>query len=100
MQKITSVIMTVLIIFLVLVSLIGEHGLFRLLENHSEVDRLKKQNEVLESEIADMKNTISAVDKSNEFLEKVAREELGLSKSNEVVYVFSPEKRADIKKGE
>jgi cell division protein FtsB len=67
----------------------GRHGLLALVQMDAKVAELTGQNSNLESEIVEMKNQIYAVQHSDFALEKHAREELGLSKPGEIVYIFS-----------
>ncbi|MCB0323840.1 MAG: septum formation initiator family protein [Bdellovibrionales bacterium] len=66
----------------------GQSGLMRLGEMRREVQELDLKNRELESEIVRTQNKIYGLRKSDPVLEKLAREELGLSKPGEIVYIF------------
>ena len=73
---------------LVFFTVMGNHGLLHLKEINNEVRILEKQNTQLESKIVDLNNKLYSVMNSEVALEKVAREEFGLGKPGEIVYIF------------
>ncbi len=89
MNKISQVIIIAVSLILALFTLTGNHGLLRLLKINREISKLAAQNSILESEIVDTKNKIFALSSSDFVLEKNAREQLGLAKPGEIVYIFS-----------
>ena len=74
---------------LALFTLAGDHGVLRLFNINREISRLAAQNSALESEIVSLKNKTHALAQNDFVLEKEAREQLGLARPGEVVYVFS-----------
>ena len=70
---------------------IGDHGFLKLSAVNNELHIIEAKNRILESDIIDLKNKIYAIDKHNLTLEKRAREELGLAKKGEMVYIFPSE---------
>ena len=65
----------------------GNHGLLHLQQLNNELQQTKENNRNLESDIAKLNNEIYVIEHSRARLEKIAREELGLSKANEIIYV-------------
>ena len=60
-----------------------QHARHRVADLHSEIERLQAENTRLRNEIESAKHSTFAV-------EKIAREDLGLSKKGEVVYMLPP----------
>ena len=89
MHKATSIFVLGLVVLIAFFAVFGSHGLLRLIKVNHELQTLEQQNNVLQSEITQLRNTIFALDKSDAALEKTAREDLGLSKPDEIVYIFS-----------
>ncbi len=89
MGRVSSVILSILIALLVLFTVAGNHGLMELIHLSGEIAMLNSENRELESEIVDIQNKIYGVSNSDLVLEQRAREQLGLSKPGEIVYIFS-----------
>lgn len=70
---------------------IGDHGILKLSAINKELGAIENKNRILESDILDLKSKIYAIDHHNPTLEKRAREELGLAKKGEMVYIFPSE---------
>ena len=60
-----------------------QHARHRVADLHSDIERLQAENTRLRNEIESAKHSTFAV-------EKIAREDLGLSKKGEVVYMLPP----------
>lgn len=67
---------------------IGDHGILKLAAINKELYIIENKNRALESDIIDLKNKIYAIENHNPTIEKRAREELGLAKKGEMVYIF------------
>ena len=93
MPKLASIVILTLAVVLFFFAIAGNHGLLQLLRVEAEVESLSKQNRDLESEIVSLNNQIHSIKTSDEVLEKTAREELGLSKRGEIVYIFPENSR-------
>lgn len=89
MNRLTSTIILCAALVLLFFAVLGDHGLLRLFHINAELKDLDEQNTKLESEIIEMKNKSFAVSHSDFALEKDAREQLGLSKPGEIIYIFS-----------
>lgn len=88
MSKITSWILFGLALSLCVITVLGKHGLVELYQLTRESRLLETKNLELESEIIELRNTKFALEHSDVELEKHAREELGLSKPGEIIYIF------------
>ena len=78
---------------MMLFTVAGNHGLFYLQRMDQEVRSLKEKNEQLSAESAEIAREIDAVRRDANVLEQKGREELGLAKPNEIVYIFPEGKR-------
>lgn len=78
------------ILVLIVFTTYGSHGLLHLREINNELAVLQKKNNALESEITVVSRDINDLKNQNFALEKKAREELGLSRPDEIVYIFNP----------
>ena len=94
MNRLAQAVLLAVIVMLSLFTVAGNHGVLRLLEVDGEMRLLADQNSKIESEIVDLNNKMYAIRNSDFALEKDSREQLGLSKPGEIVYIFSqPERR-------
>lgn len=73
---------------LVVVTIVGNHGVLHLIGIKNEVSVLDQKNRSLQSETVRVSSEIAATKNSDAHLEKIAREELGLSRRGEIVYIF------------
>ncbi len=69
-------------------TLVGQHGLLHLQEIRQEQQALEAEAFTLARENADLQDRITRLKTDDEFLEKVAREELGFVGKGEIVYRF------------
>jgi len=80
---------TLLLYALLAVStLVGQHGLLHLQELRQEQQALEVEAFTLTRENTDLRGRINRLKTDDEFLEKVAREELGFVGKGEIVYRF------------
>ena len=86
--KLTPIVLLVLAITVGFFSIAGNHGLLHLRELDNELGHLKSKNSQLENKVSELKQKITEFKESDRPLEKMAREELGLSREGEVVYIF------------
>jgi len=77
-----------LIILLSLVTLIGERGALHLWRLRGEKSQLDEQNYLLQKENESLRRRVQGIRNDDDYLEKVAREELNLVQPGEVVYRF------------
>lgn len=78
----------VLYVLLVLSTAIGEHGFVHLWKLRQEQHTLESDAVALLQENKDLRDRITRLQNDNDYLEKVAREELKFAKKGEVVYLF------------
>lgn len=88
MGRLSSTILSILIVLFGLFTVFGNHGLLQLLQMSEEIAQLSTENQQIESEIVQIQNQTYGVASSKLVLEQRAREELGLSKPGEIVYIF------------
>lgn len=70
----------------------GDHGLLHLFKINNEVQALEGENRELREEIVDVSTKVAEIQQSNFALEKYAREVIGLSRPNEIIYI-NPEQQ-------
>ena len=93
MTNLRSIILFSIALLLLVFTIFGEHGLLHLQEINRELSNLEYKNREIKSEIIALQNRIYAIEHDAEYLETEAREQLGLSKPGEIVYIF-PEQRS------
>ncbi len=76
--------------------------LFFDLENYSHVDELnsrleqqRRQNRALEAEVADLKRVVTDLHRDKRLLEKVARDELGMARPDEMIFLFDERAKSE-----
>jgi cell division protein FtsB len=77
-----------LIVSLSLVTIVGERGVLYLWRLHGEKNRLDVQNFHLQRENETLRQRLFRIRNDDDFLEKLAREELNMVRPGEVVYRF------------
>lgn len=73
---------------IVIYSCLGERGLMNVLSMRKELHKIQQNNKSLEQENESLKEYSYLLKNDTHYIEKIAREELGLLKSGEVVYFF------------
>ncbi|MCC6955039.1 MAG: septum formation initiator family protein [Deltaproteobacteria bacterium] len=91
-RRIAPFVLSLFVVILLVLTTYGSHGLLHLREINNERAQLQAKNDVLERDIARLENEIQALQTSPFAVEEKAREELGLSRKNEIVYIFPAEK--------
>jgi cell division protein FtsB len=86
-----------LIMLLSLVTIVGERGAVHLWRLGGEKSRLDEQNYRLQKENESLRQRILHIRNDPDYLEKLAREELNMVRSGEVVYRFqsAPRRKAN-----
>ena len=79
--------------FLILFAFLYLPGLSRLQELRSEEERLSKELGEINQKIQKLEEEKNLLQKDQDYLEKVVREELGLVRPGEMVYKLVPEDR-------
>jgi cell division protein FtsB len=78
-----------LILLLSLVTIVGERGALHLWRLGGEKSRIDEQNYRMQRDNEMLRQKVSRVRHDNHYLEKLAREELNMARTGEVVYRFS-----------
>jgi cell division protein FtsB len=68
----------------------GDYGLFKIWSQRREIESLKREIDHLHAEQADLKKECLWLQTDSLYIEKKAREELGLVRDGEKVYQFVP----------
>lgn len=87
LRKLTSVTLLFASVVLLFFAVTGNHGLLHLDRLNNELSLSKQNNLELESDIAELNNEIYAIENSPDKLEQIAREDLGLARNDEIIYV-------------
>ncbi|MGH7852744.1 MAG: FtsB family cell division protein [Candidatus Binatia bacterium] len=82
-----------LIVLLSLVTLVGERGALHLWRLHGEKVRLDEQNYRLQKENESLRQRVHNIRNDDDYLEKLAREELNMVRPGEIVYRFQTSQR-------
>ncbi len=77
------------IVFMLAVTLFGDHGLISYYKSSHELTRVKQQAADLEAENQRINQEIELLATDLKLIEQVAREDLGMVKTNEFVIQFS-----------
>jgi cell division protein FtsB len=88
MKYITSVLLTFLALIVVYFTVFGNYGLIHLKHLQSKLMILEAENQNLQTEISMLQDQIRQVQNNKSVLERKAREELGLSQPNEIIYLL------------
>ena len=87
----------VVFLFLVYVFLFGDYGAYRIWRQKREIAQLEQTIEALRLRQEELQREIYLLQNDSEYIEKIAREEYGLTKEGEIIYkiVPSPEGKSD-----
>lgn len=85
----------VLIVLLSLVTLVGERGALHLWRLRGEKARLDEQNYRLQKENESLRRRVQDIRNDDDYLEKLAREELNMARPGEIVYRFQSQEARD-----
>lgn len=85
-----AVLLTLLLGF----ALFGDNGVLRLIKAYHQKQHLQLQVEQLEQENRRLQAEIEALKKDPKAIERLARQELGMVREDEIVYQFPPQKKA------
>lgn len=93
MNKLTAYILTIAGLCSLFFSLAGPNGFIQLCRLKHELRSIEQKNNSLQKEIIEVNNSIFGYQNSNYILEQAAREELGLARPDEIVYIFPNNQR-------
>ncbi|WP_054030368.1 FtsB family cell division protein [Desulfatitalea tepidiphila] len=92
-QKISIVLAGIAMFYLLLVIVFGDNGWLERRRMQSAHAQLVSANEALTQEILQMYRTIDRLQNDPAFLENVARQELGMIRSDELIFKFKSNTR-------
>lgn len=81
----------IVLLVLLFFTLTGSDGLINLYRTHLEVRQMNRKIEILKSAIDSLKIDIEKLKSDTAYIERVAREKLGMAKKGEKVYKFLEE---------
>jgi len=77
-------------LFICYVYLGGDHGLLKIWAQHRKIEQLQRETHRLRAEQLDLKQECVRLETDSLYIEKKAREELGMVRKGERVYQFVP----------
>ena len=80
-----------IIAFIVIYSCFSERGLLQVLSLKSELRKIEELNKSVQLENDELDAHVHLLDSDMDYIEQLAREELGLSEPEEIVYFFEKE---------
>jgi len=89
-SKLVWVVWIIVIIGSIILLSIGDYGLMKMLKLQHDKDQISKQVDDILQEIDDIKEEIEKIQTDSAYIEKEARERLGMSKSGEKIYRTVP----------
>lgn len=84
----TPLIVIGFILFILLYAFFGERGLRKVFNLKKELRIIESYNQSLREENDVLKETVYLLRNDKKYIEKIAREELGLVRSEELIYLF------------
>jgi cell division protein FtsB len=98
MKKLKVKIQFFLVIFFMLLitywTVFGENGILKLKKIEQESEKVKAASEKIRAENESLKKEIKLLQEDRKYLEKVAREELGMTRQDEIIF---KKKQGDVK---
>lgn len=77
------------LLFILFFTVFGERGLLRIAELRRELAQLETKSTDIQNSNLKLKEEIALLNNDRNYLERVARKELGLVKNDEVIYLFN-----------
>jgi len=88
MKKAIVVVLTSLIIIVWYFALFGERGIIKIIQLQHERDRILAEVQRIQQKNEKLKREIRRMHEDPHYLESVARQELGVVKDNEILFIF------------
>jgi cell division protein FtsB len=76
------------ILFIIFYSCFGERGFMSVVSLREELKQIQDHNQRLKEENAELERYIYLLNNDEGCIERIAREELGLVKADEIIYLF------------
>ena len=86
-----SIWIIVIVFFLFLISLFGDQGFISLYRSHQQITRLSGEIQQSHIIIDSLSNEIKRLKSDTAYIERIAREKLGMARRNEKIYKFVKE---------
>lgn len=93
MRRFSWIVLLLLGLAVLCLTAVGKQGLVHLLQLNHELKIVAEKNEALKQEISTSKQSIAETKHDPNALEKQAREELGLSRPGEIIYLLPQQKK-------
>jgi cell division protein FtsB len=90
-KRIGLIVIAIVVITIAIFTLVGKQGLLSLYENHGQYRHLSVELEKSQKIIDSLKTEIVRLRTDTSYIEKIARERLGMARKNEKVYKFIEE---------
>jgi cell division protein FtsB len=90
MKKLKAKIQVLLLIFFIFLiaywTIFGDNGIFKLRKIEQENEKVKAASEKIKTENERLKKEIKLLQGDGKYVEKVAREELGMTRKDEIIF--------------
>ena len=83
------------IIFILFFTVFGDKGLLRIHELRQDKSKIEARLSASKNDNEKLKREIVALKTDRRYVESIARKDFGLVRSNEVIYLFPQEKKAE-----
>ncbi len=100
MRKRMIIIPAVFILFILFFTVFGERGLLSIRQLAREKQELQVKADELKAENEKLRREIEALRSDRRYLESIARRDVGLVRSNEIIYLFPGQEKSDANKQE
>lgn len=95
MRRFGSLALVMLALVVLYFSFYGEDSYSRFKGLEQAHSAQKEKNDELRSDLTGLRREVSGLHKNDRELEKVARNELGMARSDEVIFIFEDDKQED-----
>ncbi len=91
-MKRRGLLLFILFSFLILgyLTFFGEKGIFHLHRLQKELARIEEANKKMEEENQKLREEVKRLQNEKQYIEEIARKELGMVKEGELIYLFDP----------
>jgi cell division protein FtsB len=79
--------------FILFFTVFGDKGLLRIFELRKDKAKIEKRLIEIRSENENLKREVVALQSDRRYIERIARKDLGLVRSNEVIYQFTSDNK-------
>jgi len=85
-EKIQFLLLIFFIFLIAYWTIFGDNGILKLRKIEQESEKVKAASEKIKAENERLKKEIKLLQEDRKYVEKVAREELGMTRQNEIIY--------------